>query len=200
MEFIKSITPLQENQTLDKKARSHQYFAVFMLGLILLVNLPFAYSTGNDSPPECENPEFKVENEDSDTMNMHDAGPGNTITGICIKTGTDEFGSSSHSELIIFDGIYGDNDCYEVSGIGTQKVVVTETDIEGSSKEVEATSGFQCPDLSHVDYFIDIVIGGSGVPIEHSALLITGMKVTGSFMIPIFMAAAGFGILIARRF
>lgn len=45
-----------------------------------------------------------------------------------------------------------------------------------------------------------IVIGGSGVPIEQSALLISGMKTTGSYMIPILMAAAGFGILIARRF
>ncbi|HLB27299.1 MAG TPA: hypothetical protein VJN32_06585, partial [Dehalococcoidia bacterium] len=68
---------------------------------------------------------------------------GDVVTSICIKSGTDTFGTDAHSGLITADGVYGNDGCFTVSGIGTSSVTVT----RGASPP--------CKDISHVDFFTD---------------------------------------------
>jgi hypothetical protein len=60
-------------------------------------------------------------------------------TGTCQNVDTDE-GSSLHSPCITGNGVYSVNSCYEVSGIGTQTVVV---DFAPQS---------DCTGINHIDY------------------------------------------------
>ncbi len=67
---------------------------------------------------------------------------GEIVTGICIKAGTNSFGTDQHSGLITVDGTYGNNSCYTVSGIGTDTVTIT-----------RVFAGPTCKDISHIDFF-----------------------------------------------
>ena len=162
---------------------------LLLFGIIVLgtVTSQFAFADGG-GPPACEGtptddwaePEMSI---------MYDAGAGNTIDEICIKSGSNSFGSDNHSGVISVDGTYGDGDvantCYSVSGLGTQKVTVTETGAAG------------CKNISHVDGVPPRdLVGGSGHIIEKTALLVTGSQVTASWMIPLLLSAVGIGIFV----
>jgi len=45
-----------------------------------------------------------------------------------------------------------------------------------------------------------VTVGGELLPIDTTSLLLAGTYTTASWMIPVIIAAAGFGILIARKF
>jgi len=46
----------------------------------------------------------------------------------------------------------------------------------------------------------DDCVGGSGMSIDKSALLVSGFQTHGSWMIPVLVAALGLGIVVARKF
>ena len=45
----------------------------------------------------------------------------------------------------------------------------------------------------------DDCVGGSGMSIDKSALLVSGFQTHGSWMIPVLLAALGLGIVVARK-
>jgi hypothetical protein len=104
------------------------------------------------------------------------------------------FGDSSHSGLIDINGVYGDNSCYTVSGLGTQTVMVTLTGIPS-----------ECHDISHVDYFIESggvppsgTVGGTLIPIDATALLLANAQ-SSSWMIPVIVSIVGIGLFVVSR-
>jgi len=177
----------------------------FILGVaffsaILILNPLAAFATGEGTPAngECDNPNIKNESPlgGSDT---HNAGAGNTITGLCIKDGSGAFAleicgnGNKHSCLLTAPGSYsvGIGNCYQVMGIGTQQATVSEN-FGGSS------GGFNCGELSHVEYFIDFngKVGGHGGITSKTSLLVTGATLNASWMIPLLVSAVGIGIFV----
>src|SRR5690606_16771175 len=79
----------------------------------------------------------------------HDAGSGNIVSGVCIKSGSNSFGDKQHSE-VLDNGKYEDG-CYEVSGVGTQIVTVE-----------RLGSGPDCKEISHIDVVITEDEPGTG--------------------------------------
>ena len=155
----------------------------------------FAFATGAESPPECVGDD-KDESGGSPTINE----PGNIITGICIKTGIGgdpksfppppNPDGSDHSNLITVDGTYGTLGCYDVSGLGTSQVIITD--------DLGITG---CMATSHVDYFFepDDMVGGYGGITDNTALLVSGSHLTASWMIPLIVAAIGIGAFVFTR-
>jgi len=146
----------------------------------------FAFADGADTPPECDGgPTDETENDPT----IINAGAGNTVIKICIKDGNDAFVNPNpppnlikHSQAITVDGKYGVGDCYDVSGMGTQTVTV---------------DGCPTMGISHVDFFIKSdMVGGHGVPIDKTALMVTGAKLNASWMIPLLVSAVGIGIFV----
>lgn len=86
---------------------------------------------------ECE--DTKDIESGSEDLKTYSAPSGQVVTGVCIKSGTNMFGDS-HSE-VLGNGTY-ENNCYEVSGIGTQTVTVK-----------RIGSGNNCQGLSHIDVY-----------------------------------------------
>ncbi|MGI0056368.1 MAG: hypothetical protein ACREAK_03210 [Nitrosarchaeum sp.] len=177
---------------------------LFGILLLSLNSSQFVFADGDDSPPECDDSDFKDDNiPDDETMSMYDAGDGNIITGICIKSGNDAFGDLKHSGLITTDGTYGDANhpqdglvsdvCFEVEGLGEQKVIVTEVGPRG------------CKDLSHVHYFIESdgvppgeIVGGKLLSIDTTALLLAGVQST-TWTIPVMLSIVGIGMFVVSR-
>ena len=114
--------------------------AAFGLLLSTLLMVTPVFADGADSSAECTamttnvDAEHPGQSEDEVTV---DAGAGNIVTAICIKSGSEAFGDEKHSGVIDADGTY--DDCYTVEGIGTQTVTVTKADSS------------ECKGISHVD-------------------------------------------------
>lgn len=121
-----------------KKTRAIFLTIVSML-LFSLVTGRAIYATGDGSPAECEDPDAKSE-DNEDTLS-HTAPAGTTISGVCIKSGTNMFGGASHSGLL-GDGTY-ESGCYSVSGVGTGTVTVERVGEDSPT----------CQGLSHIDVF-----------------------------------------------
>jgi len=120
------------------------------------------------------------------------------INSICIKDGANSFAQPfpQHSGLISapFSGLVGLNSCYDVQGLGTTSVTITEQC--GTAMQV-----------SHIDYFMQGgvppgsgFVGGEFIGIETTAVLLAGVHIASAWMIPALVAAAGFGIVISRKF
>jgi hypothetical protein len=125
---------------------------VLMLMVLLASQAPAATVLADGGPDECNtNVEgaFNVDPGDvgqSGDQIIATAPDGSVITGICIKSGEGSFGPGTqdqHSDLITVDGDYGENDCFNVSGIGTDTVTVTREDNP------------DCHEISHVDVFTE---------------------------------------------
>jgi len=163
---------------------------ILILVLGLVTTSQFAFADGNDSPPEC----LGGLKDDTGGPTTIDVGVGNTITGICIKSGNEAFDEWKHSGLITEDGTVGDgyisNDCFMIVGIGTKTVIVTET------------GNVDCNAISHVDYiaYLGYMIGGESIPIDTTMVLLAGSQMTAAWMIPVIVAGIGIGIVIARKF
>ncbi len=117
---------------------------VAALGLMLaasqVANPPgVAQGTGEGSPSACDNPTATASG--SDDLATYNAGAGNVVTGVCIKSGTNAFAGAGHSGLFTSNGTV--DSCYTISGIGTQTVTVTRTG-----------SGPTCQGISHIDVFV----------------------------------------------
>ena len=179
--------------------------AIF-ISTILILNPLAAFADGNGSPPECLGPDAKVEDPPGVTAS-HDAGAGKKVSGLCIKTGTTAFAvgpcanNDKHSCLLQTLGTFnaGLNNCYEVTGIGTQVASVTQQ--PGNPPDII------CKDISHVDFFeMDLLppasfaIGGEFIGIDTTAVLSAGAQYTAAWMIPVLVSTIGIGIVIARKF
>jgi len=153
-------------------------FSILLLGSVTTSQVVFA--DGNDTPADgsCEG---GPTNEDGGPT-MIDVGAGSTITGVCVKSGSESIGDNQHSELITMDGTIAY--CYVVSGIGTSKVTITEKK--------------DCKEISHVDYFVEPgdLIGGHGISNDKTSLLVAGSQITGSWMIPLLVSAVGIGVFV----
>lgn len=105
-----------------------------------------SYADGNGSPTECssnpnENPNagnVLGSRSGSDDQVVVDAGAGNIVSGVCIKSGEGTFGGATHSG-VLGNGIH-DNGCYQVLGVGTQTVTVT-----------RLQNNNVCKGISHID-------------------------------------------------
>ena len=164
---------------------------------ILLLSLntsQFVFADGDDSPAECKG----GPTDESGGNTILDAGVGNIIPTICIKSGETSFGLLKHSGEINADGTYGDGDvsntCYIVSGLGTQMVSVTFTDDDG------------CHDISHVDYLTELdgvppgeIVGGKLLSIDTTTLLLAGAQTSASWLLPVLIAGAGIVVVLVRR-
>ncbi len=176
------------------KGLSATSIVIFSVLLLVSVNTSqFAFATGAESPPECVGDD-KDESGGSPTINE----PGNIITGICIKTGLGgdpksfpppPAGGSDHSNLITVDGTYGTLGCYEVSGLLTDQVTVTDKDDP------------DCMATSHVDYFFEPgdMVGGHGGITDNTALLVSGSHLTASWMLRLIVSAIGIGDFVVTR-
>lgn len=115
------------------------------LGVFSISNTT-AYADGNGSPVACNsNPNANPSaanvlgsKSGSDDLVVVDAGAGNVVTGVCIKSGSGTFGGDTHSG-VLSNGVH-DNGCYQVSGVGTQVVRVT-----------RLTDSNVCKGISHID-------------------------------------------------
>jgi len=170
--------------------------------VILILNPLAAFATGEGTPSngECDNPTVKHEDgidltHPTDSLN---AGPGNIISGLCIKDGMGSFATGvdcdngdKHSCLLTDPGTYtvGISNCYQVMGIGTQVASVS---------EMAGVSSGGCGELSHVEYFIDFngKVGGHGGITSKTSLLVTGATLNASWMIPLLVSAVGIGIFV----
>ena len=118
-------------------------------GLVVVLALTVVQAddgmTGVGSPTACKSANVTGTVDSGDVGQSMDlvtvqAGAGNVVSMVCIKTGADIFPllgtgdcanvatngtKSSHSHCITADGQYANGPCYAVSGIGTAKVTVT---------------------------------------------------------------------------
>ena len=156
----------------------------------------FAFSTGAQSPSACTAATFTDNSGTSPTT--HDAGAGNIITAVCIKTGLGGTPPSfanglDHSNPIVAGpvvvGVDNPAGCFSVSAIPAQVVTVTDTGNAG------------CMAQSHIDFIFDgVVVGGELISLDTTMVLLGATKTTASWMIPVLVSAIGIGIVIARKF
>jgi hypothetical protein len=92
---------------------------------------------GNGSPDDCKT-DFGAT---GDPVASYDAGDGNIVDGVCIKSGSNMFDGNQHSD-VLGNGVYEDG-CYEVSGVGTQVATVTRLE-----------DGSDCQAISHIDLIL----------------------------------------------
>lgn len=101
------------------------------------VNLD-AFASGGKND-ECEDAQTRSI-EGSENEVTYQAPNGQTVSGVCIKSGTNMFGDT-HSESL-GNGTY-ENGCYEVSGVGTSTVHVQ-----------RVGDGRYCQGISHIDVYL----------------------------------------------
>ena len=111
---------------------------VFTLSIASLFSAsPLVYADGNGSPATCLN----GPSVEGDPVASYDAGSGNIVNGVCIKSGSNMFGGNQHSG-VLGNGTY-ETGCYQVEGVGTQEVTVT-----------RLLSGPNCQGISHIDILV----------------------------------------------
>jgi hypothetical protein len=140
---------------MDSKRRSSRFVALFRLaglgiavvGVLMLAQAvsgpPTAYGDGAGSPAACLDTTANVVGSIAPVngnLATFDAGAGNIVTGVCIKSGTPHSGPLGNGTI----GAPFSANCYTVSGVGTQNVTVT-----------RIGSGSDCQEISH----IDVVVG-----------------------------------------
>lgn len=99
-----------------------------------------ASADGNGSPADCLGGPSVDGNAD---FLQYDAGSGNTVDGVCIKSGSNMFNGNKHSD-VLGNGTY-ENGCYEVAGVDTQVVTVT-----------RLLDGNTCQGISHIDIITSV--------------------------------------------
>jgi len=160
--------------------------SIVIFSVLVLVSAStsqFAFANGNDSPAECLG---GTTTPDSDVMHPTttiDVGAGNIITGVCVKSGNEAIGDDQHSVLITWDATI--DNCYVVTGLWSSIVTITEEP--------------NCKEISHVDFFLDDMVGGHGGITDNTALLVSGSHLTASWMIPLLVSAIGIGVFIVTR-
>jgi hypothetical protein len=109
--------------------------AVLVASMAVLIANP-ADASGDGSPAACET---GVQAGGSQEVRTYTAPSGKIVEGVCIKSGSQQFGGAKHSG-VLGNGTH-DGGCYEVSGVGTQTVTITNV-------------GGYCQGLSHVDVIL----------------------------------------------
>ena len=161
----------------------------------------FVYADGTGSPAACLSSNSNVFTDDSGASpSTHDAGAGNTIIAVCIKTGNNvgptSFPEGDHSNPIapgpVIVGVdntentFGDG-CYQVSAIPAQVVTVTDLNNDG------------CMTQSHIDFIVGSLVGGHGGITDNTALLVSGSHLIASWMLPVIVSAIGIGVFVVTR-
>jgi hypothetical protein len=111
-----------------------------------------SYADGAGSPPEClDNPPSVIGSvSPADAADGFDVGAGNIVTAVCLKAG------QPHSDPLTVNGFYDANfnllpsstgACFEVAGVGTQEVTVT---------DIAAPGTCQGAGLSHIDVIVGV--------------------------------------------
>lgn len=125
-------------------------FLALQLPLVLIAPQK-VLADGEGSSTECLGTTANVEgsiggtdNGGSEDLATFDAGAGNIVEGVCIKSGENMFEGNKHS-AVLGNGTY-ENGCYTVTGVGTQSVTVT-----------RIGSGPNCQGISHIDAIISEV-------------------------------------------
>jgi hypothetical protein len=125
---------------------------VTLVGVALVGGSQTVYADGNGSPSECldTNPDVIGSVSGTDDLVVKDVGSGKVVDGVCIKSGNYMFNGATHSGVLGNGEYSGDyqfpnvfpsfDDCYEVSGVGTQEVTV---------KRNQGTPS--CKGISHID-------------------------------------------------
>ena len=54
--------------------------------------------------------------------------------------------------------------------------------------------------ISHVSFCYDEMVGGTGIQIDKTAMLLAGAQMNAAWLIPVLVAGIGFAIVIARKF
>ncbi len=54
--------------------------------------------------------------------------------------------------------------------------------------------------ISHVSFCYDEMVGGTGIQIDKTAMLLAGAQMNAAWMIPVIVSGIGFAIVIARKF
>lgn len=129
----------------------------FVILFSAVLNLNFrVFADGAGSDATCSSTDTSVDPGDNETQTPFvvnfDAGSGNIVTGVCIKSGSNMFGGNQHSTLITANGTV-ENGCYTISGIGTQFLTVTRN-----------LSSSNCQGISHLDIEIEPVASPSPSP------------------------------------
>jgi len=177
------------------KGFSATTIVIFSILVLVSANISqFAFSDGANSPAACLSANSNVFSNNAGTF---DAGAGNLIIGVCIKTGLGGQGGPSfangldHSNPILFGpvtvGVDNAGGCYDVSAIPAQVVTVTDTGLPG------------CMGQSHVDYIVGDLVGGHGGITDNTALLVAGATLNASWMLPLIVSAIGIGVFVVTR-
>ncbi|HEX5141952.1 MAG TPA: hypothetical protein VFX19_13495, partial [Dehalococcoidia bacterium] len=118
---------------------------------------PRASADGNGSPTACldTTPGVMGSVTGTDDLVTSTVEADEVVTGVCIKSGANMFPPDTHSG-VLDNGTY-ENDCYQVSGVGTQTVTVTRIGTPSST----------CQAISHID-----VVFEQAPPPETGTLLI----------------------------
>lgn len=126
------------------KTIKHTVLALSLIMAVFAVGVsPTVSADGKGSSDACKGTTGGVLSSQEGTSDevTVDAGAGNIVTGVCIKSGDEAFGDK-HSE-VLGNGTYEDG-CYKVEGVGTQTVTVS-----------RISEGRDCHGISH----IDVVVG-----------------------------------------
>lgn len=133
---------MDEGRSEERSLPMRPFILAVILATAVIVLLTSAVSAdGNGSPSDCEGGPSTA----GDPVATYDAGEGNIVNGVCIKSGANMFDGNKHSE-VLGNGTYEDG-CYDVDGVGTQVVSVT-----------RLLSGNTCQAISH----IDLILGTCG--------------------------------------
>lgn len=136
---------------LSIKTIKHTILALSLVMAVVTVGVNSTVSAdGQGSPEACLGSTEGVLGSQEGTENevVVDAGAGNIVTGVCIKSGEKMFNGNKHS-AVLGNGTY-ENECYKVTGVGTQSVTVT-----------RIGEGKNCQAISHIDV---VVVGKADVP------------------------------------
>jgi len=179
------------------KGFSATLIVIFSVLVLVSANTSqFAFSDGANSPAACLSSNSNVFSNNAGTF---DAGAGNLITGVCIKTGLGPPSTPSfmngldHSDPItsgpIIVGVDNINGCYQVSTIPAQVVTVTDLNNAG------------CMAQSHIDFIVGSgdMVGGHGGITDNTALLVSGSHLIASWMLPLIVSAIGIGVFVVTR-
>ena len=96
-------------------------------------------------------------------------------------------------------GCADDDDNGDTSNDDDDNHETDDNDVAVTATVGATTGGVQHDDDDDDGDDDDDCVGGSGMSIDKSALLVSGFQTHGSWMIPVLLAALGLGIVVARK-
>jgi len=72
----------------------------------------------------------------------------------------------------------------------TPNAVMSDTDLQSPANK----------QLSHIEFCVELTVGGTGIQIDKTAMLLAGAQMNSAWLIPVIVSGIGFAIVIARKF